>query len=62
MKKEDGMTALNLLLTIVITVIIAGGIFAMVYQKPTNNTNVNENTNTSTNTNVQNEGENLKND
>ena len=50
MKKEDGMTALNLLLTIVITVIIAGVIFAMVYQKPTNNTN------------VQNEGENLKND
>ena len=35
MKKEDGMTALNLLLTIVITVIIAGVIFAMVYQKPT---------------------------
>ena len=65
MKKEDGMTTLNLLLTIVITVIIAGVIFAMVYQKPTNNTNVNENTNTdnsnenNSNTDTKNEYQNI---
>ena len=51
MKKENGKTSLEILLTLVISIIIVGLIIAMVYEKPKKSTDINNTVNT---TNTQN--------
>ena len=51
MKKENGKTSLEILITLVISILIVGVIIAMVYEKPKESTNTNNTINT---TNTQN--------
>lgn len=51
MKKENGKTSLEILITLVISILIVGVIIAMVYEKPKKSTNTNNMVNT---TNTQN--------
>ena len=51
MKKENGKTSLEILITLVISILIVGVIIAMVYEKPKKSTNTNKMVNT---TNTQN--------
>lgn len=54
MKKENGKTSLEILMTLVISIIIVGVIIAMFYEKPKKSTNTNNTVNTQNTQNIAN--------